>query len=73
MRSIERRFDLYKSKDPTLGDYLVLVKAVKGQNFTRIIIAHWFKKLIDKDDYDIKDKNQLIKHLLHLSSMAEDS
>jgi hypothetical protein len=37
------------------------------------MIARWFNKLVDKDDYDPKDKRKILAHLTNLSNCAEDN
>ncbi len=73
MRSIQRRFEAFKSKNPNLSSYVVLSHAVKQQRFSRDMISRWFNKLVEKDDYDSKDKRKLIQQLWKLSNDAEDN
>lgn len=70
MRSIEKRFAM--KLNPAISSYLAFSQAVRGQNFTKGMIARWFNKLVEKDDYDPADKKALISHLFFLSSGSED-
>jgi len=63
MRSIERRFNIAKKKNPHLGSYCLLNRAITGQRFSRATIRKWFHELVDKDDYNVKEKGQLLKNL----------
>ncbi len=67
MRSIKRRFDNFQQKNPNLSTYINFAKAVRGQRFSRNAISKWFNRLVDKDDYSPKDRNQLIGELAKLT------
>lgn len=71
MKSIERRFNNIKKGNPYWSDYMCFAEAVMGRKFSRQIIARHFNKLVDKDDYDRKDKRSLLKQLTELSRGAE--
>ena len=46
-----------------------------GHAYEKIIadmISRWFNKLVEKDDYDKKDKKALIQHLVNLSKTSEE-
>ncbi len=73
MKSIQRRFENFKEKNENLGDYIILMKAVKDQGFNRGTISRWFKKLVGKDDYDRSDKKSLIDQLARASNPLEDN
>lgn len=72
MRSIERRFEIYKRKNPDLGDFTILMRTVKGQNYSKETISRWFKKLVEKDEYSPSDKRHLMGELLKLTKYSED-
>lgn len=73
MKSIKARFEEQKKKNPGHGDYICLVNAVRGQNFTKNMIGRWFTKLVPKDEYAKKDKKSLIDQLVAHSKCAEDN
>ncbi len=73
MRSIQRRFETLQQKNGDLSTYTNFAKAVKQQNFSKNIIARWFNKLVEKDDYNKKDKKKLIQDLWELSKGREES
>lgn len=60
MRSIEARFNLIAKKNPYLSSYIVFSMTVRGQGFAKDSIARWFNKLVSKEDYTRKDKENLI-------------
>ena len=77
MRSIERVFNKVRKENPYLSDYICFAEAVEGRNFSRQTIARYFNKLVDKDDYNSKEKKELLQHLFKLSQgnkkAAEDN
>jgi len=68
MRSLEARFRNVSRYNPFWSDYICFAESVDGQKFSRSTIAHWFKQLVDKSDYDLKDRNNLIRQLFTLSN-----
>lgn len=72
MKSIQRRYGLFKTRYPDLGDFTVLMKTVKGQHYTKNTISRWFEKLVEKDDYSKEDKKHLMDNLLKLTNWPED-
>lgn len=75
MRSVERVFTNIRNKNPYWSDYICFAEAIKSRGFTRPIISRHFSKLVDQDDYDKKDKNQIIQFLVSLSDrkVAEEA
>lgn len=71
MRSIERRFKNLKERNPSLGDCINFMKAVRGQNFGKDMIGRWFNKLVDKNEYDTSDKKALISQFVDASRKSE--
>ena len=67
MKSIERRFKKISDANPFLGDYIVFAKAIAGQGFSKVRLARAFNKLVPKDDYDPKEKKELLAHLYDLN------
>lgn len=72
MKSLERRFNNIKKRNPLWSDYICFAEAVKGQKFSREAIRRWFNKLVDKDDYDRRDKRKLIMNLEALTNDADE-
>ena len=73
MRSIERRLEMYKEKNPYLGTFTILMRTVKGQKYSKDTISRWFEKLVEKDDYSPSDKRHLMGELLKLTNYPEDN
>jgi len=72
MRSLEARFRRCQKKHQEVGDFVNLGRAVKDQKFSEQTIRRFFNKLIEKDDYSSGDKQQLIKHLIGLTTPEDD-
>ena len=68
MKSLERRYKNIAELNPYWSSYICFAEAVRDQNFSKRIITNYFNKLVEKDDYDRRDKKQIIKHLISLSS-----
>jgi predicted RNA-binding protein YlxR (DUF448 family) len=71
MRSIERRFNKFNNKNPGLSTYINFSQAIKGQKFSKDLISRWFNRLVEKEDYDKKDKRGLIDYLVNLSNHSK--
>ena len=51
MRSIQARFENFKEKNKNIGDYIVLMRAVKDQKFSKQMISRWFNKCQHRISY----------------------
>lgn len=71
MKSIERIFQQTRTRVPNASTYLCFVEAIRGRKYSRQIIARWFYKLVDPDDYDKEDARGIIKDLCLLSNTPE--
>ena len=67
MKTIELHFNKIKEKNPSLGDYSILYRAVKGKRFKEDAISRWFTQLVDINDYDRSDRRELIRQLVEAS------
>jgi hypothetical protein len=67
MRSILARFKEVESKNPSLSSYICFAMAVKGQGFGYETVTKSFTKCVSKDDYEKKDRPELIRQLVRLS------
>ncbi len=72
MRSIERRFKEMTQKHPEHSSFVQFGHAIKGQKITREMISKWFSKLVDKSDYDKKDRRVLLDHFETLTNSEND-
>lgn len=66
MRSLRRRFNNITKRNPYWSSYICFLEAIKGQNFNKQTTYRWFNKLVEKDDYDRKNKRIILKHLIEL-------
>jgi len=66
MRSIERKFNNIEERNPRWSSYLCFAETVKAHKFSRQMIHRWFQKLVEKSDYDRKDKKVILRHLENL-------
>ena len=72
MKSLQRRFNNISQLNPYWSSYICFAEAIDGQNFSKKTITSHFKALIEKDDYDKRDKKGLIKNLLSLSQKTAE-
>jgi hypothetical protein len=71
MKSLERRFNKITKENPYWSSYICFAEAISGQKFSRQTIHRWFNKLVEKDDYDKKDKRALLKQLIELTQKSK--
>lgn len=67
MKSIERRFNNIRKKKQGWSSYICFAEAIKGQKFSREAVHRWFNKLVDKDEYSLRDKKKILANLLSLT------
>lgn len=67
MRSIERSFKHYQKENPCWSTWTSFTKSIMGRSFSKDKIRRHFNVLVDKNDYEKKDKNQLLKYLYKLT------
>ncbi len=68
MKSLKRNFLKIKEKNPYWSSIICFNVTTLKQVYSRKIIVKWFSVLVEKDDYDIKDKKSLIKFSCELSN-----
>jgi hypothetical protein len=73
MKSIEKRFQREQQRSPSHSSYIHFAEAVKGQRFSRPVIARGFKKLVDYDDYAVSERKAIIDFLVLLSNPPEEA
>jgi len=71
MKSLRRRFDNIVEKNPNWSSYLCFAGAIKNRNFSKRIIRKHFNKLVEKDDYSMTEKREIINYLYQLSIAEE--
>lgn len=67
MRSVLARFEMSKRKNPYYADYMHLLNAVRGQNFTRAMISRWLTEMVPEEEYGRKNRETLIDQLVECS------
>lgn len=72
MKSLERNFIKTVKRNPLWSSYVCFAVAVTKRKFKRSAISRWFYRLVEKDDYNKKDRKGLLIHLHDLSNPAED-
>lgn len=72
MRSIKANFKRIQIKNPNLGDFICLSKAVISKRFSRKNLVKAFKELIPKADYQNSETKELIDHLEILTNLIEE-
>ena len=68
MKSIERRFNNLRKKEPGWSDSPCFSMAVYCQRFSRQAIHRWFNKLVDKDDYASDEKRDILEGLVEATN-----
>jgi len=68
MKSLKRRFAIEEDKRPLYSTLVNFGHAIKGKRYGKKTIVKWFYELVDKDDYDRKDRYDIIDHMLGLSN-----
>lgn len=68
MKSIERRFAKLQQFCPETGSYIHFAQAVTGGQFAPASIRRWFYRLVEKDDFDPRDKVDIFTHLDQLTN-----
>lgn len=61
------------SKNIFLSSYICFALAISQQGFGTQAISRWFNKLVQKDDYDKRDKKSLLAHLMCLTETLKDN
>lgn len=67
MRNLKARFMHREERNPGWSSWTCFADAIMGQNFNRKILREHFNNLVDKNDYEKKDKMQLLKYLYLLT------
>lgn len=72
MRSIEKRFNEIREKNPCASSYICFCETIREKGFGQQTISRWFSKLVNSDDYDKSEKKELIHFLWKLSKPLVD-
>lgn len=63
MKELRRRFALFKTDNPNLGDTIILWMAIKNQGFSRRDILKGFKEFVTEDQFLEEEKGEIIDYL----------
>jgi hypothetical protein len=67
MKSIQRKFESIKEKNPDWTSYTSFAQTISDQSFSEKLIRRYFNKLVDKEDYLPEEKKEILNHLLTLT------
>lgn len=70
MKSIERIFSKLNEEHPYWSTLVCFSESIFRKNFNRESIHRWFNKLVDTDDYDTRDKKEIMNFLESISKNA---
>lgn len=63
MRSVKARFTKQYKPEDGVTTYIAFLRAIKGQNFSKKTIRDNFEALVDREDYSLSDKEELLEFL----------
>ena len=66
MTKLERAFKTLQEKNPYWSSYTCLANAVMGKGYGKMAIGQAFKKLVEKSDYERKDRDKILGYLCSL-------
>ena len=67
MKTLKARFKNFEENNPNASSYICFANAIRGQKFSNEIITHQFSRLVEKDDYEIDDKREILTYLRELN------
>lgn len=73
MKSIKRRFEIFKMKYGSHTDYVIFGRAIEGQGFTGDMIGRWLPKLVTEEESGKVNKKCLVAQLVERSKVAVDN
>ncbi|MDR3609971.1 MAG: hypothetical protein P4L27_05380 [Ignavibacteriaceae bacterium] len=72
MTKLESAFKSLQARNPYWSSYTCLANAIIGKNHSKSDIGQALKKLVDKDDYDKRDRDRLLEHLCSLRKQRNE-
>jgi len=73
MKSLERLANKIKEENPCWSDYLCFVETIQRRKFSERTIRKYFSKLVDKNEFNKRNKKDLLKYLMSLSTTTKNS
>lgn len=66
MRSIKRRFNIVRRKNPAWSTVVCFAEAIRDQRFSKRTVYLWFNRLVDKEDFSKEARVKLLRYLANL-------
>ncbi|MHB9011442.1 MAG: hypothetical protein ACYC49_04365 [Ignavibacteriaceae bacterium] len=66
MTKQERAFKSLQERNPDWSSYTCLANAIMGKGYGKMAIGQAFKKYVEKDDYEKKDRDRILEYLCGL-------
>lgn len=60
MKSLKARFNQMSKKHAGASSLIIFNAATAGQKFSRRTINYWFNRLVDRGDYERRDKRHVL-------------
>lgn len=73
MRSIEKRFQEIKKKNPYWSSLICFTHVIRGMKLNKQTIRRNFKKIVDKQDYEKNEKMEILRYLEGYAKLPEDN
>ncbi len=70
MKQLIKRFKSFREEHPALGDIIIMSMTIEGMEFSKEVIQRAFNRLVSKDEYDKKDKKEIIESLIDYSNLV---
>ena len=68
MKKTDLSFEELRKENPNTGSYSCLAMFVYGKKMSDDLIGRLLTRFVDKKEYDPKDRDSLLKHLLTLTN-----
>ena len=68
MKSIQRNFSKISTDNPYWSTIICFAHIIRKKRYHYQVIKKYFNLLVDKDDYDKKDKKQILDWLRDISN-----
>ena len=73
MKSIERKFNEIKIKNPLWSSMICFSESIKYKKLGKGSVRTWFTKLVERDNYINSEKNEILKDLYIFSNKPRNS
>lgn len=62
-KELREIFDIIVDQNPGLSTLICFSKAIAKRHYEQAYITKWFNKLVDKEDYATRDKDEVLEWL----------